>query len=131
MSWGCLGILAAKIKSDDWRNLPSEKWNVRTVHAYFADMNRELFGAEVYVPMRNWKFEQGVIKRNLTSYGPEVMRKVFDRAFREYRPSRQYPILTAGFVLSYMASRILPQVLAGEKKTEEQETDISELSDWL
>ncbi|AQR77229.1 hypothetical protein ABNB59_17280 [Paenibacillus larvae] len=130
MSWGCLGILVAKIKSDDWRNLPIEKWNVRTVHAYFIEMNRELYDAE-YVPMRNWKFEQGVIKRNLKSYGPEVLQKVFDRAFREYRPSRKYPILTAGFVLSYMAGRILPQVLAAEKKTEEQETDISELSSWL
>lgn len=125
--------MAAKIKTDDWRNLPAEKWNVRTVHAYFADMNRELFGAEVYVPMRNWKFEQGVIKRNLTLYGPEVMRKVFDRAFREYRPSRQYPILTAGFVLSYMASRILPQVLAEEKRVEKAQEvpDVSELTSWL
>lgn len=124
--------MTTKIKTDDWRNLPAEKWNVRTVHAYFIEMNRELYDAE-YVPMRNWKFEQGVIKRNLTSYGPEVMRKVFDRAFREYRPSRQYPILTAGFVLSYMAGRILPQVLAEEKRVEKDREvpDVSGLTGWL
>ncbi|UKS30217.1 hypothetical protein LOZ80_15255 [Paenibacillus sp. HWE-109] len=69
--------------------------------------------------MRNWSFEQAVIKRNLTQYGGEVLREVFDEAFREYKPTRDYPQLTAGFVLSYVASRLLPRILA-EKEARER-----------
>jgi hypothetical protein len=128
---------APKINTSDWRNLPPSQWNTRTVHAYFADRNRELFGVETYIPTRNWAFEQGVIKRNLAQYGADVLREVFDEAFREYRPTREYPQLTAGFVLSYMASRLLPKILA-DKETrerrvaaEESGPNAAEVTAWL
>ncbi|NOU98425.1 hypothetical protein GC097_00090 [Paenibacillus sp. LMG 31457] len=105
------------------------------------DRNRELYGVEQYVPYRNWAAEQALIKRNLTQYGAEVLREVFDQAFREYRPTRDYPQLTAGFVLSYVASRILPRVLAkreAEKEarerraaTEEGGPSAGEVAAWL
>lgn len=100
----------------DWRNLPLEHWNVRTVHAMVADLNAEKFAVEKYVPMRGWAFEQGTIKRALTEYGAEALRTTIERAFKEYRPTPQYPQLTAGFLIAYILPRIMPQVLAKTTK---------------
>ena len=128
-----------KPKNDrkDWRNLPTASWNTTTFHAYFAEMNRDRFGVEIYVPLRNWGFEQRQIKAAIERYGAEVVREVCDQAFAEYRPTRDYPQLTAGFVLSYMASRILPRALA-EKEARERlasstcpTLDVEEVVTWL
>ncbi|MCR8843138.1 hypothetical protein NQ117_05550 [Paenibacillus sp. SC116] len=108
----------------DWRNLPYDQWNVLTVQAYFADMNRELFGIESYLPMRNYGFEQGVIKRALSEHGAELLKRAFDDCFREYRPTREYPLLTAGFVISYRINTIIPRLKA-EIKRDEQTKDIT------
>lgn len=123
-------------KRKDWRTLPVSDWNTLTFTVYFVDMNRELFGVE-YVPMRNWRFEQGVIKRTLDMYGPEIVRQAFDVCFREYRPTREYPILTAGFAVSYRINAIIPRLLAEretQKKREETVREgpgIAELEAWL
>ncbi|GAA0840659.1 hypothetical protein GCM10008915_36700 [Bifidobacterium pullorum subsp. gallinarum] len=129
-----------KITADerkDWRNLPLEHWNTATVHAMVIDLNLEKFGVTAYVPMRGWTFEQGVIKRNLTQYGAEALRETIERAFAEYRPSADYPQLTAGFLMAYMLPRIMPRVLAEmetakrRQAAESEAPSISELVDWL
>jgi len=114
-----------KINSADWRALPIDRWNVRSFHAYFADMNRELYGMD-YVPMRNYSFEQGVIKRELTKYGPEILRQAFDECFRTYKPTAQYPILTAGFAVAYRINTIIPRLLAEQAEAERREKRIAE-----
>ncbi|WP_068616491.1 hypothetical protein [Paenibacillus tuaregi] len=122
----------------DWRNLPLEHWNVRTVHAMVIDLNAEKFGVDTYIPLRGWAFEQGVIKRALTDYGPAALRETIERAFAEYRPSPEYPQLTAGFLIAYMLPRIMPQVLAEMKRKEQAEArpanggmSTEELAGWL
>lgn len=101
-----------KINRKDWRNLPYEQWNTLTVCVMVADLNREHYGVETYIPFHNWSVERGMIKRNLAQYGAEVLAEFFAQAFAEYRPTREYPQLTAGFALSYVASRIIPRILA-------------------
>lgn len=96
----------------DYRNLPTADWNVMTFLAYFAGMNAELFGAETYCPMRNYAFEQGALKRAITLHGAEILREACEEAFRTYRPTREYPILTAGFAISYRINAIIPGLLA-------------------
>lgn len=126
-----------KIDRSDWRNLPADQWNVRTFHAYFADMNAELYGASPYLPMRNWAFEQGVLKRAITEHGTELLRQAFDECFRTYTPTHEYPILTAGFCVAYRINAIIPRLRA-EKERERMQavesvemTDYSELESWL
>lgn len=129
-----------RVNTKDWRNLTYDKWNVLTVHTYFADMNAELFGVEAYLPMRNWGFEQGAIKHTLSEHGAELLRLAFDECFRDYRPTRDYPILTAGFCLSYRVNGIIPKLkaeqaeevrLAAEKERVETVTiDHAELEAW-
>ncbi|ANY67677.1 hypothetical protein BBD42_15295 [Paenibacillus sp. BIHB 4019] len=123
----------------DWRNLPTVDWNVRTFHVYFADMNAEIFGAAPYLPMRNWAFEQAQIKRAIEAYGPDILRAAFDEAFRTYRPTREYPLLTAGFACSYRINAIIPALMAeradkeraAAEKANAEEADYSGMEAWL
>jgi len=105
----------------NWRELPYEHWNTLTVHAYFTDKNEEMYGAAEYLPMRNWGFEQGAIKRALDQHGAEVLHRAFDEIFRTHRPSQAYPILTAGFAISYRLNTLIPNIKA------EMERERSEL----
>ncbi|QOT13680.1 hypothetical protein JNUCC32_31260 (plasmid) [Paenibacillus sp. JNUCC32] len=129
-----------KITADerkDWRNLPLEHWNTLSVQTMVADLNREHYGVEKYVPNRGYGYEQGVIKRVLNEYGAEAVRETIERSFAEYRPSADYPQLTAGFLLTYMLPRIMPRVLAEmetakrRQAAESEAPSISELVDWL
>lgn len=121
----------------DWRNLPLSDWNVRTVHAMIADMNAEKYEVSTYVPMRGWTFEQALIKRALTEYGAGPLRETIERAYAGYRPTAQYPQLTAGFLIAYMLPRIMPAVLAEEQAqkrrqaAESEAPDIDDVIAWL
>jgi hypothetical protein len=129
--------MTPKINRRDWRNLPFDQWNTLTVHAYFADMNRDKFGVETYLPLRNWSFEQAQIKRALTAYGAETLKAAFDECFRDYRPTREYPILTAGFAISYRINGIIPRLQAERaaaerrKEAEGERMTAEELAEWL
>jgi len=130
-----------RINTKDWRNLPLDKWTTATVLVMFADLNRERYGVDEYLPFRNWNVERGMIKRELDRYGAPLMSEVFREAFDTYTPSRDYPILTAGFVISYIQSRIIPKLkaeqaererLAAEKERVESVTiDHGALEAWL
>jgi hypothetical protein len=115
----------------NWRELPYEDWNVITFHAYFADMNREYYGVDTYIPCPNWRAEQGAIKRSITQYGAEVLRKAFDIVFKQYRPTREYPILTAGFAISYRINTILPRIIAEERDKNRNRPSDAEVMAWL
>lgn len=111
-----------KITADqrkDWRNLPLTDWNTLTVQVMITELNRERYGVETYIPAAGgYRFEQGVIKRALTLYGAPALRETIERAFAEHRVTPQYPQLTAGFLITYMLPRIMPQVLANGQRKE-------------
>ncbi|MCU6709294.1 hypothetical protein M6D81_11310 [Paenibacillus sp. J5C_2022] len=111
-----------KTERMNWRTLPAEHWNTLTFTEYFRDKNRELYGVE-YAPLRNWRFEQGVIKRALDEYGPEILRAAFDECFNGYRPTRAYPILTAGFAVAYRINSIVPRLLSEKADAERRESE--------
>jgi hypothetical protein len=54
--------------------------------------------------------EQRLIKSAIEKHGPDKLRAAFELCFDEYTPTREYPILTAGFALSYMVNRIMPRI---------------------
>lgn len=110
-------INVTKVNTSDWRNLPLDRWNVRTFSQMFIDLNREYYGMD-YAPMRNWRFEQGVIKRALEQYGAATLKAAFDECFKGYRPTPQYPILTAGFAVAYRINTIIPRLLAEQAAAE-------------
>lgn len=118
----------SKITGDqrkDWRTLPLADWNTLTVMAQIIDLNRERYGVDPYIPAAGgWRYEQGVIKRALTLYGAEALRETIERAFTEHRVTAQYPQLTAGFLITYLLPRIMPQVLAEAKRKERAESAV-------
>lgn len=123
-----------KINRKDWRNIPTSEWNTLSFTEYFRDMNADKYGMEPYVPMRNWRYEQAQIKRALDAYGPELLRAAFDECFSAYRPTREYPILTAGFCVSYRINGIMPRLLAESQRKVAPVTDqptIDEVRAWL
>ena len=125
-----------KITADqrkDWRNLPYADWNVLTVMAMVADLNAEKYGADKYVPLRGYGFEQRHVKQALENYGAEALRETIERAFAEYRPTTQYPQLTAGFLIAYMLPRIMPQMLAEQqrKQSADEAPAVDDLLAWL
>ncbi|WP_342480462.1 hypothetical protein NST07_25955 [Paenibacillus sp. FSL L8-0340] len=107
----------------DWRTLPTADWNVRTFHAYFADMNRERYGLD-YAPMRNWAFEQGALKRAIDTHGPELLRAACEVGFAGYKPTPEYPLLTAGFAMAYQINGIIPRLQAEIKRKERAESAV-------
>jgi len=116
-------INVAKVNTADWRNLPLDRWNVRTFSQMFIDLNHEYYGME-YVPMRNWRFEQGVIKRELNKYGAATLKAAFDECFRTYKPTAAYPILTAGFAVAYRINTIIPRLLAEQADADRRQSEI-------
>jgi hypothetical protein len=111
-------ITAAQRK--DWRTLPLTDWNPLTFHAYFADMNREHYGIDEYLPTRNWGFEQRQLKVAIESHGAVTLKAAFDEMFRTYRPTREYPILTAGFAISYRLNAELARMRANQRRANPQ-----------
>lgn len=95
-----------KVSTKDWRNLPIKKWNVTTIHAFLIDETRRRYDAE-YKPggrgslSQRWAAEKGMIKRELTKHGPEVVRKFIEVCWREYYPNDRYRFPTFGFMIAY------------------------------
>lgn len=123
-----------------WAERDISDWNTTTFCAYLSDRHAELYGIP-YVPGRGgWRMEQGAIKRMIDEHGAEVVLKFIDGCFREYRPTRDYPGVNFTFMYTYMRGRVLPKVLAEEKRVEERklyevnaanEMTAEELVDWL
>lgn len=98
-----------KISTKDWRNLPIEKWNTTTVHAFLIDETKRRFDAE-YIPggggpkSKRWSAEKGMIKRELDRRGAEVVRKFIEICWREYYTPNpdKYPFPNWMFMCSYM-----------------------------
>lgn len=126
-----------KAERADWKSLPIEHWNTLSFTEYFRDMNEERFGVprDQYAPMRNWSFEQGVINRALAEHGPALLRAAFDECFRTYKPTRQYPLLTAGFAVAYRINGLIPSIRERLRQEAEESTapeqDYGEVAAWL
>lgn len=95
-----------KVSTKDWRNLPIERWNTTTVHAYLIDINKEKYGA-TYLPFgkgtvkQRWSTEKGQVKNALNTYGPDVIREFIDICFAKHRTTDQFPTMTFGYIFTY------------------------------
>lgn len=118
-----------KINHSEWRTLPYASWNVRTAHAMFAELNREHYDVN-YVPFRNWAVERGMIKNALAEHGPELLRAAVEEAFRTYRPTQEYPLLTAGFAIAYRVNALIPKLKIAQSGAVEP-VDVDTVRAWL
>lgn len=137
--------MMTKISTKDWRNLPIEKWNANTFHAYLIEGTKERFNAD-YTPggkgskSQRWNAEKGMLKREFTAKGPELVRKFIEVCWREYFTpnAKEYPYPNFGFMLGYMDRywNVAQAELAEEQRRVETEQqaqafDASDYEDWL
>src|SRR5699024_574354 len=68
--------------------------------------HRELFGCD-YVPFRGWRTEQGMIGRLIGTrakkgtHSKAMIKQFIDETFSSYKPTKQYPGTSFGFMYSY------------------------------
>jgi hypothetical protein len=123
---------------------PVNDWNVRDFTNYLAERHEQLFGVP-YVPYRSWKVEQGLIGSIIGTRGknakprkhePAVLKRFIDECFREYRPTRQYPGISFGFMWTYKKAtwqRVLAELKREEtvKQATDDRDKWNELADWI
>lgn len=120
----------------DWRERPLDKWNCSTFHYYLCDRHLDLYELP-YVPFRGWTAEKAMLKREIDEHGSEVVRRFIDVCFADYQPTSKYPSLNFGFMKTYMASRILPPILADKQRQERlsecanERMSVQEINDYL
>lgn len=100
-----------KISTKNWRELPIEKWNTTSFHAYLIDRNLEAYGA-TYVPFghgpisRRWVQEKGQIKQAIQKHGNDVVKLYIDKCFVNHKFNPQFPVLSFGFMYTYMRNEL-------------------------
>lgn len=127
-------MTAKKISTKDWRNLPTDQWNVTSFHSFLIDETKRRFDAE-YVPggrgpkSKRWTAEKGVIKRELDRRGAAVVRKFIEICWREYYTSdpNKYPYPTFFFMCGFQ-DRNWTEAEREVKKAEER-AEMAERSD--
>ena len=117
-----------------------DKWNVNDFMQYFGDQHLERFEVE-YMPMGSWSVERGLIGNTIGTQKKKgnvdkaVFKRFLDICLDEYKPTRQYPGTSIGFLLTYRKN-VIQQVIV-EMKTEdkvevEQMAEVStDISDWF
>lgn len=123
-----------KISTKDWRNLPTDQWNVTSFHAFLIDETKRRFDAE-YVPggggpkSQRWAAEKGMLKREIERRGPEVVRKFIEICWREYYTPNpdKYPFPSFGFMLGWLDRHWTEA--EREVKKEKERTELAERSE--
>lgn len=119
---------------------PLEKWNTTDFHAYLSARHKELFGVD-YVPFRGWQAEKGMLgnligtRKKPRKHEPALVKRFIDECFREYKPTREYPGISFGFMWAYKRNiwqRVQTEAQR-EAKAQEQTSskDWDEIADWL
>lgn len=129
----------------DWQARDIEDWNVTSFTEYLKDKHRELFGID-YAPMGGtWRKEQGILggligTQSRTNPKPRTasnaaVKRFIDETFAAYRPSREWPGTSFGFMWTYRKTdwqRIQADEIAQERRkaSAEEAPDLEELNEW-
>lgn len=127
--------------ASDWQARFIDDWNTTTFHNYLSDKHSEIFGCE-YVPFRGWQAEKGILGRLIGTrsksgtHSKELIKRFIDETFADYKPTKQYPGTSFGFMHSYrrnVLQRLEAEQAAKEKRGRaiEESDNSSDLSDWL
>ncbi|WP_141431949.1 hypothetical protein [Bacillus sp. 03113] len=113
--------------------MPKRKSDVTILREHLKQRHVEVYGID-YVS-NNYAMEGRNLKTMIAQYGVDVVRQFIDACFADYRPTRDYPGLNFAFMFSYQRARILPRVLADEKRrhlaeSHEEQTSSTNLTEW-
>ena len=119
---------------------PIEKWNVNDFMQYFGDQHLKRFEVE-YMPMGSWAAERGLIgntigtQKKAGKVDKAVFKRFLDICLDEYKPTRQYPGTSIGFLITYrknVLQRAEIELRSEERVEAEQMAEVStDISDWF
>lgn len=126
-----------KTNSEDWRNLPIDKWNTTTYTAYLEHLTKENVGV-TYEPTgggskgQRWSREKGMMKDAQARYGSAVVKRFIELCFDRHKPKPKFPYPSFTFMYSYMSDQfpVAEQAVAkAEKRLQEAERSDSDKVD--
>ena len=106
----------------DWTLCPLSKWNATTARSYLQCLTQHRFKMD-YIS-DNIRQENAIISQFIKQYGREVLKEFIRDCVKNYNPTKQYPIVTFGFMYTYQRKHILPAII---KKRQTQEERLKEL----
>jgi hypothetical protein len=123
-----------------YESKPIEKWNVNDFLKYFGDKHEERFGIE-YLPMGSWAAERGQVANMIGTakkpgkYKKSVFKRFLDECLAEYKPSRDYPGVSIGWLITYR-KQLLQRIVADESRRKVDEEKQSKpidpgISEWF
>lgn len=124
-------------KATHYSDTPIEKWNTAHFQAYLADKHVDKFGIQ-YAAAGGVMAERSLLSKYIGTakksglYGKETVKAFIDACFEAYKPTAQYPGLSAWFMFTYMTAELQKAELASKRKEVETQTDeYEEVADWL
>jgi len=126
-----------------YNEIPVANWNVKHFTDYLVAEHKRRFGVD-YAPMRGWSAERGLIggiigtARKEGSHDKALIKRFIDACFDEYRPTRDWPGISFGFMWAY--KKAVLQRLQAEYARSSNVSDavnasdnenLTELEDWL
>lgn len=108
----------------NWRACPLSKWNATTVRSYLQCLTQVRFKMD-YIS-DNIRQENAIISQFINQYGRKVLKEFIRDCVKNYKPTKQYPIVTFGFMYSFQRKHILPRIL---KRHQEEADRLRELED--
>jgi hypothetical protein len=113
------------------------QWSVNDMLAYLSDHHLARFNVD-YQPFGTWASERGQLgnwigtKRKAGKYGAEFTKRFIDLCLAEYRPTRDYPGISWGFMTGFMKRHIQTvqlEMMRAEAAKQSQAEEVDE--DWL
>ncbi|ARV43484.1 hypothetical protein BCV50_00040 [Bacillus subtilis] len=112
-----------------YESKPVAEWNVNDFLAYLEAEHKRIFGIQ-YAPFKSFKTERGMLgnwagtKQKPGKYGPELTKRFIDRCLAKYRPTRDFPGVSFGWMtlhMAYVRQQVEAEVQAEQQRAERNE----------
>jgi hypothetical protein len=112
-------------------------WNTNDFIAYLSDEHQRRFNVD-YQPFGTWASERGQLgnwigtRKKVGKYGAEFTKRFIDLCMADYKPTRDYPGVSWGFMVAYMKAniqRLQVEAMRGQAAVADDAGEIDD--DWL
>ena len=123
--------------------LTVDNWNTTHFRDYLIDEHKRILGID-YAPFRGYNAEAGILARHIGTakkpgqYDKALVKSFIDACFAEYKPTREYPGLSFGFMSTYMTRNLqrlqaeVARKATSAKAVADSDNDkLDELERWL
>lgn len=126
-----------------YSELDVSKWNTAHFKQYLADEHKRRYGIN-YVPFIGYGAEAGMLgdligtAKKPAQYEKALIKRFIDVCYDEYKPRKEYPGVSFGWMLKFMARNLQRLQAEESRKANADEAvqasdnaNIDKLADWL